>query len=68
MSDLGMIILNRKDIEKLQSFLTKFDYIDKFTLIKSGDVIGSLIHVEVEEKENGFNVTKKYEISGVENW
>jgi len=37
-------------------------------LIKSGDVIGSLIHVEVEEKENGFNVTKKYEISGVENW
>ena len=66
----GMIILNRADIEKLQLFLTEFDTIDRFALVESGDGsgIGSMLHVEVEDKENGFNVTKKYEIAGVEDW
>jgi len=66
---MSKINLRRNDIGRISDFLTKFNDITAFTLVEEcGAGIGSTLHIEVDDEENGFNVTKKYEITGVEDW
>lgn len=63
------MILNRKDIEKIQDVLSRFPDLDVFEIKQdSSSGIGSVISITFSREVNGVRGAFEIEISGVENW
>lgn len=61
--------LNRKDLEKIQEVLNKFQEVDHFELIQeSGSGIGTVTEMLFNMEVNGYNGQFRIEIQGVEDW
>ena len=61
--------MTRHDVDRLVRFLKKFPNIDHFYLVEDDSSgIGSSLYLEIEDEEIGYDVKKRYTISGVEHW
>lgn len=63
------MLLNRKDIEKIQSILDQFPDVELFELERdSSSGIGSVVSMSFSHDVNGVKGSFEIEISGVEDW
>lgn len=63
------MILNRKDLEKIQTVLEKFPDVQAFRLEEEGgNGIGTVLTIAFDHDANGVDGIFSVEISGVEDW